>query len=336
METNINKQARTPNEGIVIDADILAHNKKLADILTLVGSYYVMAKDTYRAKAFNNAGAKIGHHPIAILSGAQARMELAGIGDSIQSAIDEYIANGSIVRLQELEARFQDRKQVIDYFLSFYGIGPVTAVNFYNQGFRTLEDLWFKANLTDAQKIGIMWREHFILRIPRGETDIISTKIGSLLNPYGIKWNIAGSYRREETSSGDVDVLVESRPDLNMDGIITVMRDILPATLAQGQTLYLGVIRISNEYNGHRIDIRLVDPAAYPFTLMHFTGSQRFNILMRQRAIQFNMTLNEYGLFDNNGSPTAAQSEEDVFRILRVVYIPPVERTKTINSLKYL
>lgn len=138
------------------DIDPLSRNKELAEVLSLIGNYYTMARDTYRARAFLTASAKIASHPTVILSGRQARSEIAGIGDSIQSAIDEYIATGEVQRLNELEARFPDRQAIIDLFLSFYGIGPATAVKYYNQGFRTLEDLWFKANLTDAQKVGIL------------------------------------------------------------------------------------------------------------------------------------------------------------------------------------
>jgi DNA polymerase/3'-5' exonuclease PolX len=310
---------------ITADADLLSRNKELADVLSLVASYYTMNRDTYRARAFTVASAKISAHPIVILSGIQARSQITGIGDSIQTAIDEYINTGTIKRLQELENKFSDRKGVIDYFMSFYGIGPTSAVKFYDQGFRTLEDLWFKGNLTEAQKIGIMWREHIAIRIPRDEIDLIHDKIGNILNPYGIKWAIAGSYRRREPSSGDIDIIVQSRPDLNMEGLIQLLQPILPAKLAQGEKLFMGIIRMDEQHTGHRVDIRLIDEQSYPATLLYFTGSQRLNILMRQRALELGMTLNEYGLYDNRGTVLPINSEEDIFRILRIKYIPPID-----------
>lgn len=96
----------------------------------------------------------------------------------------------------------------------------------------------------------------------------------------------------------------------------------------------MGIFRISDQYNGHRIDIRLVDPNSYAAALMYFTGSQRFNILMRQRAIDMGVTLNEYGLYYNDGRPPPTiRSEGDIFRQLRVEYLDPVNRTKTIATL---
>lgn len=341
--TVIQPTVMTPTQATITelglaDADLLARNKDLANILALISAYYVMDGDKNRARAFGNASNNIAQWPNVIISGAQARRDIKGIGDSIQTAIDEFLNTGMIQRLYDLEKKFVDRKNTIDLFRSIHGIGPVTAVKFYNQGYRTLEDLWFRAKLTDAQKIGMLWKSHFELRIPYEEMMLINGAIGRLLDPYGIKWAIAGSFRRREPSSGDVDVLVESRPDLNMEGLVYILNSLLPpdTKLASGATKYMGVIRLSNQYNGHRIDIRLVPPENWGPALMYFTGSQRFNILMRQRAIQFALTLNEYGLYDQSMTPQPVNTEEDIFNVLRVQYIPPEGRTKTIPTLTYI
>jgi DNA polymerase/3'-5' exonuclease PolX len=319
-----------------MDADPLNHNKELADLLSLISQYYSWSsdpKDKYKAKSFYNASINIANHPIAILSGAQARSEVKGVGKSIAEVIDEYFETGSVQRLIDLETKFQNQTATIDLFRSVYGIGPVTAFKLYNQGYRTLEDLWYRAPLTQAQKIGIQWYEHLKLPIARTEMDLINQTIGSYLDPYGIKWEITGSYRRQEPFSNDIDILVQAQPDLNLLGVVTVLRDILPADLAMGPTKYMGVLRLP-EYNGHRIDIRLVPPQNWPFALMYFTGSQRFNILMRARAIQLKYKLNEYGLYDSHNQPLPASSEDDIFHWLHVTYLPPIARTRTLQSLE--
>jgi len=318
------------------EIDPLSSNRNLAEVLNLIGSYYTMDKDTYRARAFTTAAGKIADHPTAILSGSQAKRELTGIGESIESAIEEYLTTGIVKRLNDLESKFTESKRVIDYFRSFYGIGPVTAVKFYNQGFRTLDDIWFKGNLTDAQKIGVMWRDHIHVRIPRDEMNQIDKTIESILQPYGIKWTIAGSYRRQEASSGDIDLLVQSQPDLNMDGIISLLKPIIPDKLAQGERLFMGILRLDNDHYGHRIDIKLFPPESWPYALLYFTGSQKFNILMRQHAISMGLKLNEYGLYDANGVSSSAASEEEIFRRLKVKYLPPVKRITTIDNLEVL
>jgi len=101
------------------DIDLLDRNKKLADKLALIAGYYMMARDTYRAKSFNTASEQIRQYPDAILSGAQARKEIRGIGDSISTAIDEYFTTGTIQRLETLQAQFQEQRKTIDWLLSF-------------------------------------------------------------------------------------------------------------------------------------------------------------------------------------------------------------------------
>lgn len=315
--------------------DLLSTNKDLVDILKLISNYYVMSDDNYRAKSFATASYGISNYEQKIRSGKHARSVIKGVGESIADVIDEYINTGTVKRLNELETKFSEQKQTIDYFKSFYGIGPVTAIKYYNQGFRTLSDLWTKADLTDAQKIGILWRDHLNERISRNKMDIINNKISSILDPKGIRWTIAGSYRRQEESSGDVDVLVEEKNDLSMYDLVDLMKEILPATLAQGPTKYMGVIRLSEEYLGHRIDIRLINKDSYGAALMYFTGSQQFNILMRRRALQFGLTLNEYGLYDSKNKQQPVNTEKDIFDILHVKYLQPVDRTKTIAELEY-
>lgn len=305
-------------------------NTAIAEHLSMIGSYYDMAKDTYRAKTFNQAANAISEHRESITSGAQARRNIKGVGESVQTVIDEFLSTGTSTRLLELEAKFADRKSTIDLFRSIYGIGPVAAVKFYNQGFRTLEDLWTRGNLNDAQKEGIIWREHIALRIPRDEMHVIREAIAAILDPYGIKWDIAGSYRRQKLASGDVDMLVQERPDLNMEGLLMLLQPLLVSKLASGPTKFMGMLRLSDAYNAHRIDIRVIEPSKYAAALMYFTGSQRFNILMRLRANEFGWELSEYGLQNN---PAPITSEEDIFNLLRVRYMPPDARIDELVSL---
>ena len=156
------------------------------------------------------------------------------------------------------------------------------------------------------------------------------------MNPYKINWDVAGSYRRGEPTSGDIDLLVESLPGLNMLGVVTLLQSIIPAKLVQGESLFMGVVRLDEQHNGHRIDIRLVDSFYYPTSLMYFTGSQQFNILMRQRAIELEMKLNEYGLYLYGDIQIPTMTEQDIFKYLGVAYLSPIERTRTLGALRLI
>ena len=80
--------------------------------------------------------------------------------------------------------------------------------------------------------------------------------------------------------------------------------------------------------------VRIVPVEMFPFTLAYFTGSKEHNIRMRQRALDRNLKLNEFGLIpmdsigELKGIEAAkfsldANSEEDIYKILDLPYIVP-------------
>jgi DNA polymerase (family X) len=76
-------------------------------------------------------------------------------------------------------------------------------------------------------------------------------------------------------------------------------------------------------------DLRVVSDSEFPFALMYFTGSKEHNVVMRRRAIERGLRLNEYGLFrseEETRDPAllvSCQTEEEVFAELGLSYIPP-------------
>lgn len=307
-------------------------NEGIAQVLDLISIYYKIEKDKRREDAYSNAAKSILGADDEITSGAEAKL-LPGVGVGIAKDIDELLNTGKIERLEQLEYKYREVKPVIDHFMSFYGIGPVTAVIFYNRGYRTVDDLWAKASLTDAQKNGILWRDHFAERIPREEMDIINNIVGEIFKQNNIKYAITGSYRRQEPTSGDIDILIEANDNINMDLIIKLLDQYIPTILSKGKKKFAGVFRLSEDDVGRRLDILLIKPESWAFALLHFTGSGRFNILMRNKAKSLGMKLSEYSLKDENGDLLSANSEEDIFDYLGVKYLAPVERTKILKAL---
>jgi DNA polymerase/3'-5' exonuclease PolX len=288
-------------------------NSALADALARIARIYEQENDTYRARTYEEAARQIGSSPTPITSGAQARREFRRIGPSLEHDIDEFVQTGSIQRLRNLEQNTADRRQVIDLFESIYGIGPVKANQFYNEGFRTLEDLWFAepSVLTSAQRLGIVYREHLKLRIPRYEMDLIRQRLGEILTAYdpNLQWVIVGSYRRGEAESGDVDVLIEQAPGISLEDIVNRLKQagIIAGDLGLGRSKYFGILRLPG-YNGHRLDLLIIPQHNWPFAELYFTGSAQFNILMRQRAEDLGLRLNEYGLYNSEGVSLPAQN----------------------------
>ena len=81
-----------------------------------------------------------------------------------------------------------------------------------------------------------------------------------------------------------------------------------------------------------QIDLRIVEPAQFGAALLYFTGSKEHNVRLRERAQKKGLTLNEYGLFKDDGEPApqhrgkkpiASKTEEDIYDALDAPTPPP-------------
>ena len=173
---------------------------------------------------------------------------------------------------------------------------------------------------------------------------------------------LAGSARRRRDTIGDLDVVVAvddqdhervAKAILNLSGIADVkgagdskISLILDTTIFD-ESFAVGHIDPNvldaiggDDYEqleaGGTIDaqVRLVPLHVEPFTLAYFTGSKEHNIVMRQRAIDRGLRLNEFGLIPEakagelKGMEAAvfslpAASEQDIYRHLDLDYVTP-------------
>ncbi len=191
-------------------------------------------------------------------------------------------------------------------------------------------------------KLSIFYRNHLSERIPRNEMDAINQSFKNIFP--GIQLEIVGSYRRGEQTSGDIDVLIKSAPGVSLLSIVNTLKkyDTISGDLALKESKYLGLFHMPKR-NVRRLDILIISPDSWASALMYFTGSQRFNILMRQRAKDLGYRLNEYGLFyvsspgEKFNVGTAQRipinTEDDIFNKLNVVYMTPEERTRDLIGL---
>ena len=110
-------------------------------------------------------------------------------------------------------------------------------------------------------------------------------------HPDVIRCSTAGSLRRWRETIGDVDFLVSSKQTANIIEYFVAQPGILSVS-AKGDTKASVILE-----GGIQADLRVVTDEEFPFALAYFTGSKEHNIVMRQRAIERGLRLNEYGLF---------------------------------------
>ncbi|KAI2720106.1 hypothetical protein CBS147318_3412 [Penicillium roqueforti] len=111
--------------------------------------------------------------------------------------------------------------RVLNSFFQIWGVGAKTAREFYQRGWRDLDDIvehgW--DTLSRVQQIGVKFYEEFQEGIPRAESEGIATVIQDHAarvraeDANGIECVIVGGYRRGKQVSGDVDVILSHRDD---------------------------------------------------------------------------------------------------------------------------
>ncbi|GJC88817.1 DNA polymerase type-X family protein pol4 [Colletotrichum liriopes] len=188
-------------------------NAVFVDELKKIRTVRKLAGDRIGVRAYSTSIATISAYPYVIGS-PQEIARLPGCGVKIAELWHEWKEAG---RLREAdEAQADSKFSVIQTFYDIWGVGDATARDFYNRGWRDLDDVveygW--DGLSRVQQIGVKYYSEFKLKIPRAEVESIAHTIlahARNINS-GFQLVIVGGYRRGKQGSGDVDVVI-SHPD---------------------------------------------------------------------------------------------------------------------------
>jgi len=302
------------------------NNEYIVKSFNLLHKYYAKNKDTFRARAYKNAAESIKKLP-EITDMNQVK-NVKGIGKTLKAKIKEYLDSGKISKAEAVK----DEINEIHPFEKIFGVGPVKSKKLQGMGFKTISDLEKNPNvLTSQQKIGLKYYYELLGKIPRIKIRALEVIIRYVINKEFGKSNytmdIAGSYRRGKLYSGDIDILITSTKfDLNDLVKLLIKYNIITDTLSMKSTKFMGItICPGQEKPHHRLDIEFLPKQEYPSGLLYFTGSKEFNIKIRSHAKKLGFVLNEHGLF-KKGNRVNIKTEEDLFKKLSLMYIPPENR----------
>ncbi|XP_074151486.1 DNA polymerase lambda [Sminthopsis crassicaudata] len=322
------------------------HNSHITEKLEVLAKAYAVQGDRWRSLSYSKAinALKSFHKPV---TSYQEACGIPGIGKRMAEKIMEIVESGHLRKLDHIS----DSVPVLELFSNIWGVGSKTAQMWYQQGFRTLEDIESRATLTSQQAIGLKYYEDFLKRIPREEAAEIEQTVREAahsLNP-GLLSVACGSYRRGKATCGDVDVLVTHPDGRSHQGIFGQLLDTLRQQgfltddlVSQDdngqQQKYLGVCQLPGPGRLHRrLDIIVVPYSEFACALLYFTGSAYFNRSMRALAKTKSMSLSEHnlctavvrdgrGLKVGPGRALPTPTEKDVFRLLGLPYREPSER----------
>lgn len=310
-------------------------NTALIEHFQTLQDFYKREKDRGRIIAYGNAVAAIRSIPFKITDISQLK-GIRGIGPKVTEKIQEFLSCGKIRVVEEKRKKLEDtshlteKEKVVLMFQKIWGIGPKKAEKLYDEGITSLKMLKERTSvLTDQQKAGLKYIDSLQQKIPRDVITVIYVIIIYFLNDkYGKNYRIqmAGSYRRKQERSGDIDCLISSSKFSLRDVVkLLVVKGIVVEVLAVRDTKFMGIGHCPTSDFYFRIDIEFVPKEEWGSALLYFTGSKNLNVYMRRIAKRQGYTLSEHGLFNTETGDSVLDNptEQDIFKKLGIEYIPP-------------
>jgi DNA polymerase (family 10) len=298
---------------------------EIADLLE------IKSDNPFKIRAYRNAADVIAScpEPVVSLTDAQLR-ELGGIGKDLTLKIREIAATGRLAFHQELLAEFPPT--ILD-LLTLQGVGPKTvALLFSSLNVRSLEDLEAAARagrLRELRGMGAK-KEQLILKSLEARrqhagrrllADVAraATTLTEYLQPHapGATFEPVGSLRRGQETCGDLDILASGADVSIMEPFIDYPA--VERVLGKGDTKSSVLLR-----DGLQADLRVVPTESQSAAMQYFTGSKSHNIVLRDRALQRGLKLNEYGLYrTSDDHRVAGANEEELYGALGLSWVPP-------------
>ncbi|MCM8830393.1 MAG: DNA polymerase/3'-5' exonuclease PolX [Candidatus Omnitrophica bacterium] len=254
--------------------------------------------------------------------------EIEGIGKGMVEKIEEYLKTGRIKKYEEVVADIPD--------------GLLELLNIPNLGPKTLQllhkELGIK-NITDLEKVinegkvaalpgmgekkeenikkGILLYKTGRARIPLATALKV---VREVINPlFAIAESIspAGSLRRMKETIGDIDILATGEETGDIIEAF-VRQAYVKEVIAKGDTQ----ASVRTSYENLQVDLRVVEKESWGAALLYFTGSKAHNIKLRGLAKDRGLKISEYGVFKGT-KKIAGKTEEDVYKVLGIEWIPP-------------
>ncbi len=317
--------------------------KKVTAILDEMGTLLeLQGANPFKARAFHTASRALEgvteDLPPLVQSGGL--LTIAGIGKSIAKIVADLVLTGESSEYAELRKQFPSG--VLD-MLRIQGLGPKKVKILFEKmkivSLEQLEEAARAGRLESLEGFGKKTQENILAGIAALRSRADKSLYPEAYEPAHalvqylkrqksvIRCEVAGSLRRRKELIGDIDILL-SAPDSARQTLMKAFTTWqgVESVVAQGETkssVLLG--------GGISCDLRIVSDGEFPFALNYFTGSKEHNVALRSRAKRFGWSLNEYGFSrlgqeEKRGRAKRAvrcRTEEDIYRALKLAYIPP-------------
>lgn len=310
----------------VHNVEIAASLSRLADLLEIEGA------NPFRVRAYRNAARAVEELPrdaATMIAAGEDLSELPGIGKDLAGKIKELVDTGSLELLEEVKQRVPAGLAEI---MAIPGLGPKRAKILHEElGISSVEELSRAAKggrIRGLAGFGEKSEQKILDELAHFEGEEKRTRLIDVrhivesLMAYieaidGVRRAIvAGSYRRQKETVGDLDILVTATRGSEVIERIADYEEIAKV-VSKGPTRSTVILQ-----SGMSVDVRVVPEVSYGAALLYFTGSKAHNIALRKRAVARGWKLNEYGLFKGE-TRIAGKSEEEVYGKFPLPWIAP-------------
>jgi DNA polymerase (family X) len=311
-------------------------NADIADAFVELATLYELdGAVSYRVLAYRDAAKVIRQSPVSVAELARAgrATELPSVGKTIQEKIIALIETGTIPSADKLKAKFPP--SLVEVTL-IPGLGAKTVRRLHDElGIATLDDLReavAKQRIRTLKGMGPKAEENIAAQLERlgdegpservllSDALPIAERLAEVLreHPACEAVDVAGSARRLAETCKDIDLIATASDPV---ALATALAE-HPLAASAGKPSANGVR--ATTYNGVAVDLRIVPPEEYGNLLQHFTGSQRHNIELRERAVRMGLSVSEHGITDTEtGKVEKLATEAAVYERLGLRYIEP-------------
>ncbi|MFL5839545.1 MAG: DNA polymerase/3'-5' exonuclease PolX [Thermoleophilaceae bacterium] len=310
------------------NAEIAAHFDELGDLYELDGAV------VYRVVAYRNAAKAIREAPMSVeeLARLGRATDLAGVGKTIAEKIDALLETGQIPSAVKLKAKYPPGLVEVT---RIPGLGPKKARKLFDTlGVDSLDALRAaveQEKLRDVPGFGQKSEETIALALETGDTApsarILHSQAARIADslvavlrehPACKQVEVAGSLRRWADTCKDIDIVATATDPRALVDVFAQL-PLLGEVHRAGEAGARGVT-----HNGVPVDFRIVAPENWGNLLQHLTGSGKHNEAMRTEAVKRGFHVSEYGVIDDSTQTThACATEEEVYALLGMQYIPP-------------
>ncbi len=309
------------------NAQIARIFRDIAKLLELKG------ENPFRIRAYERAALNIDSlaEDLEVFLNRGRLTEIPGIGKDLALKVEEIIKTGTLSFYEKLK---KDIPESLLLMMEIPGLGPKTVKYIYDKlhidTIEKLDSAARKGRLRTIEGIREKTEENIIkgialIRQGKERTplyfalQIAGQFINSLKKIKEVEIiEPAGSLRRRKDTVKDIDILVISKKPKRVMECFTGLPQV-KEVIAHGETKSSVVAKERNI----QVDVRVVNKDSFGAALMYFTGSKQFNIKMRQLAVKRGYKINEYGVFSHKDKKIAGRTEEEIFSLMRMEYIPP-------------